>query len=217
MTAKQDFVAQRERMVVEQIEGRGVKDTAVLQAMRSVPRELFVPEAYKQHAYDDSPLPIPAQQTISQPYVVALMISALKLKPKARVLEIGTGSGYAAALLSRIVEEVHTVERIPELVDYARHRLQLLDYTNVTVHLADGTRGLPQYAPYDGIVVAAGGPQVPTALQAQLRVGGRLVIPVGEIERRQQLVCVMRLTEKDYEHRELGAVAFVPLIGDEGW
>ncbi len=217
MDAKQDFAAQRERMVVEQIEERGVKDTAVLQAMRIVPRELFVPDAYKQHAYDDSPLPILAQQTISQPYVVALMVSALKLKPKACVLEIGTGSGYAAALLSRIVNEVHTVERIPELVAYARQRLAQLDYTNVTVHQGDGTLGLPQFAPYDGIVVAAGGPQVPASLQAQLKIGGRLVIPVGEAERRQQLVCVTRLTEKKYERRELGAVAFVPLIGDEGW
>lgn len=217
METQQDFAAQREKMVVEQIEGRGVVDTAVLQAMRTVPREKFVLDTYKNHAYDDAPLPIPGQQTISQPYVVALMLGALKLKPDARVLEIGTGSGYAAALLSRMVAEVHTVERIPKLVEYAHQRLELLNYTNVTIHLGDGTRGLPEFAPYDGIVVAAGGPKVPPALQAQLVVGGRLVIPVGEVERKQRLVCVKRISDKEFERRELGAVAFVPLIGAEGW
>lgn len=211
------LAANRERMVREQIAGRGIKDAAVLQAMRTVPRELFVPERYERYAYDDTPLPIPGGQTISQPYVVALMISKMKLKPGDRVLEIGTGSGYAAALLAEIVQEVHTVERVRELVGYASQRLDVLGYDNVHVHHGDGTLGWSAAAPYDGIVVAAGGPSVPRTLRNQLAIGGRLIIPVGSSERRQYLVCVTRTAEDSYEQSELGAVAFVPLIGEEGW
>ena len=207
----------RERMVSEQIAGRGIEDVAILRAMRTVPRELFVPDDYQRNAYDDTPLPIPGQQTISQPYVVALMISKLELSADDRVLEIGTGSGYAAALLGEIVREVHTVERVQELVDYARQRLSLLACDNVRVHRGDGTLGWPAAAPYDGIVVSAGGPVVPESLKGQLAVGGRLVIPVGSSERRQHLICVTRTAEDDFQESELGAVAFVPLIGDEGW
>jgi protein-L-isoaspartate(D-aspartate) O-methyltransferase len=215
--ASELLAANRERMVREQIAGRGIKDAVVLLAMRTVPREIFVPEKYERYAYDDTPLPIPGGQTISQPYVVALMISKLKLKPDDRVLEIGTGSGYAAALLAKIVQEVHTVERVRELVDYARQRLGLLGYDNVHVHRGDGTLGWSAAAPYNGIVVAAGGPSVPPSLKSQLAIGGRLVIPIGSSERRQYLVCVTRTAEDSYRQVELGAVAFVPLIGAEGW
>jgi protein-L-isoaspartate(D-aspartate) O-methyltransferase len=211
------FAAERRQMVANQIAGRGIKDAAVLKAMRTVPRELFVPEKYEMHAYDDSPLPIPGKQTISQPYVVALMISKLGLDRSDKVLEIGTGSGYAAALLSRIVREVHTVERIRELVEYARERLQRLGYENVFVHHVDGTLGWPQAAPYQGIVVAAGGPTVPDSLKGQLDLQGRLVMPVGRSERRQHLIMVTRTARDEFEQYELGAVAFVPLIGEEGW
>jgi protein-L-isoaspartate(D-aspartate) O-methyltransferase len=185
--------------------------------MRTIPRELFVPERYWEHAYDDTPLPIPGKQTISQPYVVALMISHLALDAEDCVLEIGTGSGYAAALLSQMVREVHTVERIKELVDYACQRLDFLGIDNVTIHHGDGTLGWPEAAPYDGIVVAAGGPIVPESLKYQLAEQGRLIIPVGPNERRQQLISVTKTAEDGFQQSELGMVAFVPLIGDEGW
>jgi protein-L-isoaspartate(D-aspartate) O-methyltransferase len=212
-----EFARNREQMVREQIAGRGITDAAVLKAMQTVPRELFVPEKYQRYAYDDTPLPIPGRQTISQPYVVALMISKLNLHADDRVLEIGTGSGYAAALLGEIVREVHTVERIKELVAYARDRLRLLGYDNVHVHQGDGTLGWEPAAPYDAIIVAAGGPCVPESLKRQLAENGRLIIPVGRSERRQHLICITRTGEDSFEESELGAVAFVPLIGDEGW
>ena len=211
------FKAVREQMVARQIKGRGIHDEAILQAMRTVPRETFVMDNYRQFAYDDTPLPIPGSQTISQPYVVALMIRALRLNRTDRVLEIGTGSGYAAALLGQIVAEVHTVERLKQLVTFARQNLAALDYDNVTVHQGDGTLGWLGKAPYDAIVVAAGGPEVPHSLKQQLRIGGRLVMPVGSSERRQDLVFLMREGENDYRRTNLGAVAFVPLIGVEGW
>jgi protein-L-isoaspartate(D-aspartate) O-methyltransferase len=212
-----EFALNRERMVKEQIAGRGIKDLAVLRAMRTVPREVFVSERYQRYAYDDTPLPISGRQTISQPYVVALMIDRLELDPQDRVLEIGTGSGYAAALLGQIVREVHTVERIKELVNYARERLGLLGYDNVHVHHGDGTLGWEPEAPYDGIIVAAGGPTVPESLKDQLAEQGRLIIPVGRSERRQYLIFVTRTGEESFQQSEMGAVAFVPLIGDEGW
>ncbi|MBX7252912.1 MAG: protein-L-isoaspartate(D-aspartate) O-methyltransferase [Candidatus Promineofilum sp.] len=211
------FAAARERMVADQIAGRGISDAAVLRAMRLVPRQHFVPESERPYAYDDTPLPIPAHQTISQPYVVAYMIAALGLGPDDRVLEVGAGSGYAAAVLSRIVGEVYTVERHPELVDYARARLAALGYDNVHVHQGDGTRGWPEHAPYDGIIVAAGGPAVPESLRAQMAVGGRLVMPVGRSRQQQHLVRVTRRAEGGMREEKLAPVAFVPLIGDEGW
>ncbi|MDX1413135.1 MAG: protein-L-isoaspartate(D-aspartate) O-methyltransferase [Candidatus Promineifilaceae bacterium] len=214
---REAFAAQRERMVTEQIEGRGIHDPAILQAMRSVQRELFVADTYQIYAYDDTPLPIPNQQTISQPYVVALMIRALRLTPDANVLEIGTGSGYAAALLAQIAREVHSVERHRKLVSYARQRLTMLGYENVFVHFGDGTLGWPQNAPYDAIMVSAGGPDVPHSLKSQMVVGGRLVMPIGASERRQHLICLTRESETGYRRTDLGAVAFVPLIGEEGW
>ena len=207
----------RERMVARQIEGRGIVDPALLAAMREVPREAFVGEKYEEYAYDDGPLPILEGQTISQPYVVALMIDSLKLKPSDRVLEIGTGSGYAAAVLSKIVTEVYTVERIKDLVRFARQNLAALGYENVHVLQGDGTLGWPDHAPYNGIVVSAGGPQVPVTLKEQLAVGGHLVIPIGKEQRAQQLVRVTRLSEEKYTESKLGHVRFVPLIGEQGW
>ncbi len=211
------FAARREQMVRLQIAGREITDPAVLAAMREVPREQFVLEPYRQYAYDDTPLPIPANQTISQPYIVAYMIAALELRPADRVLEIGTGSGYAAAILSRIAGEVYTVERHHKLADYARERLSRLGYANVFVHHGDGTRGWPEHAPYNGIIVAAGGPTVPESLREQLAVGGRMVIPVGRSRHQQNLILITRPAEGSYTEEMLVPVAFVPLIGDEGW
>lgn len=211
------YAAARERMVAEQIEGRGIDDPAVLAAMCAVPRERFVLEPYRQYAYDDTPLPIPANQTISQPYIVAYMIAALRLSAADRVLEIGAGSGYAAAVLSRIVREVYTVERHYKLADYARDRLARLGYDNVWVRHGDGTRGWPEHAPYDGIIVAAGGPAVPDSLRGQLALGGRLIMPIGRSRSRQHLIFITRRDAERYDEEMLVPVAFVPLIGDEGW
>jgi protein-L-isoaspartate(D-aspartate) O-methyltransferase len=212
-----DFSTLRERMVSRQIEDRGVDDPAVLAAMRAVPRELFVLGPYRQFAYDDTPLPIPANQTISQPYIVAFMIAALRLRPDDRVLEIGAGSGYAAAVLGRVAREVYTVERHFKLADYARARLAQLGYDNVWVRHGDGTLGWPEHAPYNGIVVAAGAPAVPESLRAQLAIGGRLVIPVGRSRHQQSLLLITRQGESQFTEEVLAPVAFVPLIGDEGW
>ena len=218
MVEKQEpYRALREQMVARQIEGRQIHDEAIVKAMLTVPREAFVIDNYRKFAYDDTPLPIPGQQTISQPYVVALMIRALRLQATDRVLEIGTGSGYAAALLGQIAAEVHTVERLRQLVNFAQDRLNNLGYSNVFVHHGDGTLGWPDAAPYDAVVVAAGGPDIPQSLKEQLVIGGRLVMPVGSNERRQNLICLTREDEADYRRVNLGAVAFVPLIGEEGW
>jgi len=204
-------------MVEKQIAERGVKNKAVLDAMRAVPREMFVPEAAVEFAYEDGPLDIEAGQTISQPYVVALMAAALELSPRDRVLEIGAGSGYAAAVLSRVAAEVYAVERHAVLVDLARRRMKDLGYDNVHIFQGDGTLGCPEHAPYDAIVVSAGGPSVPDALRAQLVIGGRLVIPVGATPPEQELVRVTRTGEHEYGQEDLGGVRFVPLIGVQGW
>ncbi len=212
-----DLSAERERMVRTQIAARGVRDRAVLEAMRSVPREAFLPAGLEEFAYTDSPLPIERGQTISQPYIVALMAAALQLGPGDRVLEIGTGSGYAAAVLGRIAREVYTVERHEELASLAAARLAELGFANVWVRHGDGTLGWAEHAPYDAIVVAAGGPTVPEALLAQLAPGGRLVIPVGEGRGLQQLLRVTREADGSFRREELGDVRFVPLIGAQGW
>ena len=204
-------------MVARQIERRGLHDPAVLAAMREVPREAFVPEKHLEHAYDDGPLPILEGQTISQPYVVALMTEALELKPDEKVLEIGTGSGYAAAVLSRVAATVFTVERFATLVEYAQANLMVTGYQNVFVHHGDGTLGWPDHAPYDAIIAAAGGPKIPEALKEQLAVGGRLVMPVGSAQRAQQLVKLTRLPEGKFKKKKLSHVRFVPLIGAQGW
>lgn len=208
---------QREEMVARQLAGRGIHDPAVLAAMRIVPREAFVSEDYANFAYDDGPLPTLEGQTISQPYVVALMIQELQITSVDSVLEIGTGSGYAAAVISRIAAQVFTVERLESLATFAGQKLDALGYDNVHVHHADGTLGWPEHAPYDGIVVAAGGPKVPQALKDQMAIGGRLVMPVGSEQRAQRLVKVIRRSEEEYERHKLSHVRFVPLIGEQGW
>src|SRR5690242_6896867 len=204
-------------MVDLQIARRGVRSPRVLEAMRTVPREAFLPEPMREFAYEDAPLPIAEGQTISQPYIVALMTDALALEGGEKVLEIGTGSGYAAAVLSRIARSVYTVERIGQLAEKAASALADLGYRNVHVLHGDGTRGWPDHAPYDAIVVAAGGPEVPESLKAQLKVGGRLVIPVGENRRVQELVRVTRTSTDRYETEDIADVRFVPLVGEEGW
>lgn len=207
----------RKRMVREQLLDRGIRDPLVLQAMFDVPRERFVPEEWQQYAYADSPLPIGHDQTISQPYVVAWMIEALEPSPDDRVLEVGTGSGYGAAVLAHIVRTVYTVERHRDLAEAAARRLAELGYTNVHVRHGDGTLGWPEEAPFDGIVVTASGPQIPRALREQLAVGGRLVIPVGQTPNSQELVRLHRVTETETRRENLGSVRFVPLVGKGGW
>lgn len=207
----------RSRMVAEQLKGRGITDTAVLDAMSIVPRENFVLPAYQDLAYEDTPLPIHAGQTISQPYIVAYMISALQLKPNDRVLEIGTGSGYEAAILSCIVREVYTVERSERLVRYAQRRLDQLGYDNIHIRYANGTLGWPEHAPYEAIIVSAGGPYVPPSLVQQLAVNGRLVMPVGQDPFHQMLIRYTKDSTEALIGEPLGPVAFVPLIGREGW
>lgn len=214
---EQVFATEQRRMVEEQLKGRGITDTAVLAAMNTVPREHFVLPAYRDIAYEDSPLPIPAGQTISQPYIVAYMLSALQLKPTDRVLEVGTGSGYEAAVLSRIVQEVYTLERHEQLVEYARQRLDQLGYDNVWVRHGDGTLGWPEHAPYAAIIVSAGGPFVPPSLLQQLAINGRLVMPVGQHTRFQVLVRYTKDETEALRAESLEPVAFVPLIGSEGW
>ena len=212
-----DFAHLRQLMVDRQIASRGVRSPQVLDAMRTVPREAFLPENLWEFAYEDAPLPIEEDQTISQPYIVAMMIEALALDGGEKVLEIGTGSGYAAAVLSQIAGSVYTVERIGQLAQKAAATLAACGYGNVHVLHADGTRGWLGHAPYDAIVVAAGGPEVPQSLKSQLKIGGRLVIPVGIDQRNQELLRVVRLSEHDFKTEDIADVRFVPLVGEEGW
>lgn len=213
-----DYDWKRERMVEEQLVRRGIEQKSVLEAMREVPREEFVPAKYRVTAYSDRPLPIGEGQTISQPYMVAMMIEALGIEEDEKVLEIGTGSGYAAAVLSRIARDVYTVERHQRLAEEAAERFEALDYDNVHVRHADGTRGWAGEAPFDAIVAAAAGPTVPDSLKSQLAPGGRLVIPVGQRIGAQTLVRVTRETQNGgFSEENLGAVRFVPLIGSEGF
>lgn len=211
------FSAKKEQMLVEQLMGRGIADQAVLNAMREVPREAFVVPEMTPFAYEDSPLPIEEGQTISQPYIVAYMIEALELTGYERVLEIGTGSGYAAAVLSRVAAKVFTVERIKRLAQKARKLLQELEYENIDVMEGDGSLGWRENAPYDAIVVAAGAPDVPGELIVQLAPGGRLVIPVGPSPQMQTLVRMRKLEGGQTVREELCGVRFVPLIGKDGW
>lgn len=206
----------RAAMVSEQLRPRGIRDPRVLEAMATVPREQFVPSTLSSHAYDDRPLPIQAGQTISQPYIVAFMTEAAQIAPDARVLEIGTGSGYAAAVLSLLAAEVFTVERHAQLAQSASERMTRLQYTNVHVITSDGTRGLPDHAPFDAILVTASGPDIPAALLEQLSIGGRLVMPVERRHGHQQLVVVVRAMEDDFVEEAVLGVAFVPLIGEFG-
>jgi len=217
MTATREAISERDRMVAGQIAARGVEDPLVLDAMRAVPREDFVPADLAGYAYEDGPLPIGHGQTISQPYIVAVMTAAARLRPGDRVLEIGTGSGYGAAVLSKIAGEVYTVERIQGLADSARDRLAALGYGNVHVRCGDGTLGWAEHAPYDAIIVTAGGPTVPRALLDQLKPGGRLVMPLGSEPRGQRLIRRTRTGPETYTQDDLEWVAFVPLIGEQGW
>jgi len=212
-----DFAALREEMVARQIAGRGISGRHLLAAMRTVPREAFVPAGLAAYAYDDSPLPIEAGQTISQPYIVALMIEAAGVAPVGKVLEIGAGSGYAAAVIGRIAGKVIAIERHAELAALAVERMERLGYDNVEIVCGDGSGGLSREAPFDAILVAASGSHVPRVLLDQLAIGGVLVMPVGEPQSIQNLVRVTRTGEEEFEQRDLGAVRFVPLIGVEGW
>ena len=217
MTVTREAISERDRMVAGQIAARGVEDPLVLEAMRAVPREDFLPADLAGYAYEDGPLPIGHGQTISQPYIVAVMTAAARVRPGDRVLEIGTGSGYGAAVLSKIAGEVYTVERIEGLADSARDRLAALGYGNVHVRCGDGTLGWAEHAPYDAIIVTAGGPSVPRALLDQLKPGGRLVMPLGSEPRAQRLIRRTRTGPETYTQDDLEWVAFVPLIGEQGW
>jgi len=211
-----DYAIARRRMVDEQVVARGVKDARVLAAMLKVPRHLFVPEALGAQAYSDFPLPIGERQTISQPYMVAVMSEALQLKGDEKVLEIGTGSGYQSAVLALLARQVFSLERIPALARQARRTLDACGFARVYVRVSDGTLGWEEEAPFDGIIVTAGAPAIPPSYRQQLAVGGRLVIPVGD-RLSQILVRVTRLGEREFREERLFGCRFVPLVGDHGW
>ena len=211
-----DFWLERHLMVEKQISGRGLTDPRLLAAFESVPRHLFVPEKSRYAAYDDHPLPIGYGQTISQPYTAALMTSSLELEGDERVLEVGTGSGYQAAILCLLAGEIHTIEYIPELAAQAEKKLRYLGFGNITVHSGDGSLGLPGLAPFQGILVAAAAPKIPDPLLEQLADGGRLVIPVSQ-KWRGQLLKVIKRHGQDFTERVITSVAFVPLRGRYGW
>lgn len=211
-----EYSIPRERMVARLRDHYGIRDPRVLEAMRSVPRHLFVPEALQSRAYGDHALPISANQTISQPFIVARMTELLELGPNSRVLEIGAGSGYQTAVLSQVAAQVYSIERIGDLAREAQARIRQLGIYNATVKCFDGTLGWAANAPYDGILVAAGGPAVPEPLIAQLKIGGRLVVPVGDSRESQRLVRVIK-TEQGRREEDHGGCAFVPLIGQHGW
>ena len=212
------YAKQRKKMVDAQIRSRGVTDERVLRAMEKIPRHLFVDAGLVDQAYNDNPLPIGEKQTISQPYIVALMTEALELKGREKVLELGTGSGYQAAILAELADRVLTIERIASLAQRARKLLESLNYYNVVIRVGDGTYGWREEAPFDAILVAAGSPSIPRTLVEQLAVGGRLVIPVGG-RTSQSLIKLTRLSEDpdDVKKEDLGGCRFVSLIGEHGW
>jgi protein-L-isoaspartate(D-aspartate) O-methyltransferase len=212
------YAKQRKKMVDSQIRSRGVRDERVLRAMEKIPRHLFIDEGLIDQAYNDNPLPIGEKQTISQPYIVALMAEALELKGREKVLELGTGSGYQAAILAELAERVFTVERIASLAQKARKLLESLNYYNVVIRVGDGTYGWREESPFDAIAVSAGSPSIPRMLVEQLAIGGRLVIPVGG-RYSQSLIKLTRLSENpdDVKKEDLGGCRFVSLIGEHGW
>ncbi len=202
----------REHMVREQIEARGVQDPLVLEAMQFVPREKFVSSDLAEFAYQDRPLPIPCNQTISQPYIVAFMIEALAISPNDKILEVGAGSGYASAIMAQIAHQVFSIERIAELAEFAQKNLEEAGYTNVHVRHCDGSKGWKEEAPFDAILVSAGATSIPKPLLDQLKIGGRMVIPVGPDLGTQKLLRITRTQENEFEQEELTDVRFVPLI-----
>ena len=193
-----------------------IQDERVLDAMNVLPRHLFVAEAIKHQAYKDNALPIASQQTISQPFIVARMSELLELTPQSKILEIGAGSGYQTAVLASLAGKVFAIERIPNLASEAQGRIQKLGFSNVTLTCADGTNGWKIYAPFDGILVAAGSPDLPQPLLEQLKIGGKLVIPIGQDTKTQNLIRITRTT-KGFQTEDFGACSFVPLIGEHGW
>lgn len=215
MLESKEFGSQRAEMIEKQLRRRGIQDASVLTAMTAVPRHEFVPQEFRSQAYEDVPLPIGGGQTISQPYIVAAMTAALRLESGERVLEIGTGCGYQAAVLSRLVKEVFTIERRPELASAASAKLAQLGCENAHVHCGDGTFGLAEFAPFDAILVAAAAPAVPKPLLAQLAEGGRMILPIGDTEH-QELQLIEKRGET-FSTRMLEGCRFVPLVGYYGW
>ena len=211
-----EFEIPRKRMIKRLQEHYKIKDEKVLGVMSVMPRHFFLPTALKSQAYADNALPIAGNQTISQPYIVAKMTELLELTPTARVLEIGAGSGYQTAILSQIARSVYAIERVPQLAAEAQNRLNELKIHNVVLRCGDGTIGWEVYAPFDGILVAAGGPTMPEPLLSQLKLGGKLVIPIGQDQQSQRLIRVTR-TNLGYQTEDFGGCAFVPLIGEHGW
>jgi protein-L-isoaspartate(D-aspartate) O-methyltransferase len=210
-----NYAALRDRMAAEQLVGRGISDKKVLEAFRKVERHKFIPEEFRDNAYQDHPLPIGEGQTISQPYMVALMTESLNLKGGEKILEIGAGSGYQAAILAGIAKEVYSVERVEALAKKAESLLKELGYNNVKIKVGDGTMGWPENAPYDGIIVTAGAPKIPDAYIDELNIGGRLVIPVGGAF--SQALTIVEKKPGGIQTRELCGCVFVPLVGKEGW
>lgn len=211
-----DFSIARRRMVEEQVIARGITDRHVIEAMLKVPRHKFVEQALESQAYQDTPLPIGEKQTISQPYMVAFMSEALQLKGNEKVLEVGTGSGYQAAVLALLADRVFSLERIPELARRARKTLDACGYSKVNIKLADGTHGWREMAPFDAIIITAGAPEIPQDYLEQLEIGGRLVIPVGD-RLSQTLIRVTRTSSYHYQKERLLGCRFVPLVGNHGW
>ncbi|TAU73903.1 protein-L-isoaspartate(D-aspartate) O-methyltransferase [Rhizobium leguminosarum] len=211
-----DMTRIRDRMVEHHVTRRGIRDPGVTEAMRTVPREKFVPPGSEEFAYEDAPLSIGEGQTISQPFIVALMLEKANLNAGDTVLEVGTGSGYASALISRIVRHVYSIERHEKLALQAKERFEKLGYRNIDVRVGDGSKGWAEAAPFDAIIVSAGAPEVPTALKEQLDLGGRLIIPVGGGEG-QRLKRLTRTGATAFEEEDLGGVRFVPLIGEDAW
>jgi len=211
-----EYQIQRGRMVQRLREHYKIRDEKVLEVLNRVPRHLFVPEALKSQAYKDNALPIAANQTISQPFIVARMTELLELNPQSKVLEIGAGSGYQTVILSELAKKIYAIERVAQLAAEVQNRLENLKIQNVTLRCADGTNGWEIHAPFDAILVAAGSPGIPKPLLNQLKIGGKLVLPIGEDQKTQKLIRVTRTT-KDFQTEDFGACAFVPLIGEHGW
>ena len=210
-----NFVQERRRMVEEQLIPRGIKELLVLNAFRKVPREKFVPFEWRDNSYDDFPLPIGEEQTISQPYIVALMTESLELKGEEKVLEIGTGSGYQTAIIAEIVEEIYTVERIIPLAQRAKKTLKELGYTKIKIKIGDGTEGWEEFSPYDAIIVTAAAPKLPQSLIKQLNKSGRLIIPLGNLY--SQELILYEKKRRELMTRNFGGCRFVPLRGEYGW